>query len=181
MSAADTTTSPADETPTDWRDGRIIVHAPGPKGDLDLWTVNGDTGAREAIANTGFHETDARLSPDGRWLAYVSDESGQPDVYAMPQPRGPRVRVSFAGGTRPRWSRDGRAVFFLRGAQIMRADVSGSAFTTPRAVLDVPGVRDFDMAHRRDALIALVPAPNSTAASVSAIIDWQTLIPAVQP
>jgi Tol biopolymer transport system component len=180
MSAADETTS-VDETPTDWRDGRIIVHGPGPKGDLDVWSVNADSGAREAIADTGFNETDGRLPHDGRWLAYVSDESGQPDVYALPQPRGPRVRVSFAGGTRPRWSRDGRAVFFLRGSQIMRADMSGTGFTTPRAVVEVPGVRDFDIAHRRDALIALVPASNPTTASVSAIIDWQMLIPAVQP
>jgi tricorn protease-like protein len=173
--------SSADETPTDWRGDRIIVHAPGAKGDLDLWTVNERTGAREVIANNGFNETDGRLAPDGRWLAYVSDESGQPDVYAAPWPRGSRVRVSFAGGTRPRWSRDGRAVFFLRGTQIMRADMSGAAFTTPRQVLDVPDIRDFDVAHRRDALIALMPAPNSTAAYVSAIIDWETLLPAVRP
>lgn len=170
-----------DETPTDWRDGRIIVHAPGPKGDLDLWSVDENTGARQAIATTGFNESDARLSPDGRWLAYVSDESGQPDVYVLPQPRGPRLRVSFAGGSRPRWSRDGRAVFLLRGSQIMRADISGTGFTTPRALLDVPGVRDFDVAHRRDALIALVAAPASMAAPVSAVIDWQTLLPAIQP
>jgi len=173
--------SSADETPTDWRGDHIIVHAPGAKGDLDLWTVNERTGAREVIANNGFNETDGRLAPDGRWLAYVSDESGQPDVYAAPWPRGSRVRVSFAGGTRPRWSRDGRAVFFLRGTQIMRADMSGAAFTTPRQVLDVPDIRDFDVAHRRDALIALMPAPNSTAAYVSAIVDWETLLPAVQP
>jgi eukaryotic-like serine/threonine-protein kinase len=169
--------SSGDETPTDWRGDRIIVHAPGAKGDLDLWTVNADTGAREAIANTGFNESDGRLSPDGRWLAYVSDESGQPDVYALPWPRGPRVRVSLAGGTRPRWSRDGRAVFFLRGTQIMRADISGAAFTTPRPVLDVPDIRDFDVAHRRDAVIALLPAASSTTATTSVIVDWRTLVP----
>jgi eukaryotic-like serine/threonine-protein kinase len=173
--------SQTDETPTDWRDGRIIVQAPGPKGDLDLWSVNEHTGAREAIANTGFNETDARLSPDGRWLAYVSDESGQPDVYAAPWPRGPRARVSFAGGTRPRWSRDGRALLFLRGTQISRADLTGAAFTTPRPILDVPGVRDFDVAHRREAVLALLPEESSTRATASVIVDWQTLLPQVQP
>jgi Tol biopolymer transport system component len=173
--------SSSDETPTDWRDDRIIVHAPGTKGDLDVWTVNARTGAREVVANTGFNETDARLAPDGRWLAYVSDESGQPDVYAAPWPQGPRIRVSFAGGARPRWSRDGRALFFVRGSQVMRADVSKAGFTTPFQVLDVPGIRDFDMAHRRDALIAVVPAHDATPASVSAIVDWQTIVPAVQP
>ena len=173
--------SSTDETPTDWRNDRIIVHAPGARGDLDLLAVNERTGAREMIANTSFNESDGRLSPDGRWLAYVSDESGQPDVYATPWPRGPRVRVSFAGGTRPRWARDGRALLFMRRTQIMRADMSGAGFATPRQVLDIPGIRDFDVAHRRDALIALVPAPKSTAATVSAIVDWSTLAPSVRP
>jgi eukaryotic-like serine/threonine-protein kinase len=165
-----------DETPTDWRDRQIIVHAPGAKGDLDLWTVNENTGAREAIAKTRFNESDARLSPDGRWLAYVSDESGQPDVYAVPWPRGARARVSFAGGTRPRWSRDGRAVFFLRGSQLLRADLSGSAFTTPRQVLDVPGIRDFDVAHRRDAVLAVIPSASSASANASIVVDWRSLV-----
>lgn len=173
--------SSTDETPTDWRNDRVIVHAPGARGDLDLFAVNERTGAREMIANSSFNESDGRLSPDGRWLAYVSDESGQPDVYAAPWPRGPRVRVSFAGGTRPRWARDGRALIFMRRTQIMRADMSSGGFATPRQVLDVPGVLDFDVAHRRDALIALVPAPKSTAATVSAIVDWQTLAPSVRP
>ena len=168
--------SSADQTPTDWRGDQIIVHAPGARGDLDLFTVNERTGGREVIANTSFNETDGRLSSDGRWLAYVSDESGQPDVYAAPFPRGPRVRVSFAGGTRPRWSRDGRAVFFLRGTHIMRADVSSAGFTTPRDILDVPGIRDFDVAHRREAVLALLPAASSTAATTSVIVDWRTLV-----
>ena len=168
--------SAIDETPTDWRGDSIVVHAPGAKGDLDLWTVSERTGAREVIANTGFNETDGRLSPDGRWLAFVSDESGQPDVYASPFPRGSRVRVSFAGGTRPRWTRDGRAVLFLRGSQILRAEVSGAVFTTPRQVFDVPGIRDFDVAHRRDAVLAVLPAASSTRATTSVIVDWRTLV-----
>jgi dipeptidyl aminopeptidase/acylaminoacyl peptidase len=172
--------SSTDETPTDWRGDSMVVHGPGAKGDLDLWTVNERTGAREAIVNTGFSETDGRLSPDGRWLAYVSDESGQPDVYAAPWPRGPRARVSFAGGMRPRWTRDGRALLFLRGSRIMRADVSGTGFTTPRELLDVPGIRDFDVAHRRDAILALRPAASSTSATTSAIVDWRRLLPDVQ-
>ena len=168
--------STADETPTDWRDDRLIVHATGAKGDRDVWTVNVRTGTRESVASTGFNETDGRLSPDGRWLAYVSDESGEADIYATPWPRGTRVRVSFAGGTRPRWGRDGRALFFRRGAQIMRADLNASGFTTPRAEVDVPDVRDFDLAHRRDAVLALIPGPSSTTATTTAIVDWRSLV-----
>ena len=61
--------SEIDETPTDWRDDRVLAHAPGPAGDLDLWSIVPATGARETVASTRFNETDARLSPDGRWLA----------------------------------------------------------------------------------------------------------------
>jgi Tol biopolymer transport system component len=168
--------SGTEETPTDWRDDRILVHAPGAKGDLDLWTVDERTGAREAIVSTGFNETDARLSPDGRWLAYVSDESGQPDIYAMPWPRGARVRVSFAGGTRPRWGRSGRVLFFLRGQEIMRAEVSSSSFMTPRAVLDLPGIRDYDIAHRSERVLTLIPGPGTTTAAGAVVVDWQSLL-----
>src|SRR4029450_1669220 len=49
--------SSTDETPTDWRDDRIIVHAPGTRGDLDLFAVNESTGAREVIANTRFNDS----------------------------------------------------------------------------------------------------------------------------
>jgi Tol biopolymer transport system component len=163
------------DTPTDWRDNRIIVHGPGPKGDIDMWAVNDRTGERQSIAGSGFNETDGRLSPDARWLAYVSDESGQPDVYAAPWPRGPRVRVSFAGGTRPRWG-NGRTLFFLRGSQIMRTELSSSSFTTPRSVLDIPGVRDFDVSRRRDAVLALVPSAASMTTPPSVIVDWRSLM-----
>ena len=155
--------SSTDETPTDWRDDsassftrleRKAISISGPS------TSEPERG--KSIANTRFNETDGRLSPDGRWLAYVSDESGQPDVYAAPWPRGPRVRVSFAGGTRPRWTRDGRALLFLRGTRICAPICPESASPTPREVLDVPGIRDFDVAHRRDAVLALVPGAAST-------------------
>jgi Tol biopolymer transport system component len=182
--------SSTDETPTDWRSDRIIVHAPGPKGDLDLWSVNERTGARDVVANTPFNETDGRVSPDGRWLAYVSDESGESDIYATPWPRGARVRISFAGGTRPRWSRDGRSLLFLRGTQIMRADLSGSMFGTPRTAIDASSaaavwlgsdhvlsrIRDFDVAHRHDGIVALIDFPSPVEPTASFTVDWPSLV-----
>ena len=171
--------SPLDETPTDWHDGRVLFQAPDAKTGVDLWTLTLATGAREAIVKSAFNETDGRWSPDGQSIAYVSDESGSPEVYVVPA-RGARVRVSFAGGARPRWSRDGRALFFLRGSQVMRADAaepSHTRFVTPRPVIDVPGIRDFDVAHRRDALVALVPAQAASSLPVNAVIDWMSLVP----
>ena len=174
--------SKGDETPTDWRGNRVLAHAPGGRGDFDILSIDPATGARTPIVTSQFNDTDGRLSPDGRWLAYVSDESGAPDIYALPQPAGPRVRVSFAGGTRPRWDRTGRTLFFLRGSQIMATDlVSPATFSTSRVVLNVPGIRDFDVAHRRDGLIALLPAGATVSPAPVVLVDWMSALPRVEP
>ena len=179
--AADETVlqSPLDETPTDWQHGRIVFQAPDPRSGVDLWTLGRGNGAPEALVKSAFNQTDGRWSPDGRFLAYASDESGRPDVYALPTSGSSRVRVSFAGGTRPRWSRNSRTLFFVRGSQIMRSDVDDSRpprFGTPRPVLDVPGIRDFDVAHRRDAIVALLPSKPTATAPVTALVDWQSAV-----
>lgn len=64
---------------------------------------------------TDFNESMAQFSPDGHWIAYVSDESGQDEVYVRPYPPGPgRVTtVSRTRGTQPRWRRDGKELFFM--------------------------------------------------------------------
>ncbi len=66
------------------------------------------------LANDGFEEVTIALSPDERWLAYASNESGRFEVYLVPYPdvRGGRWQVSVAGGRSPRWARSGRELFF---------------------------------------------------------------------
>ena len=92
-----------------------------------------------AAVATGFNESAARLSPDGRWVAYVTDESGQEDVYVSGWPQGPRARVSQAGGSHPRWS--GTSLYFLRGDEVLRASRQPGAtpvFDVPQRVLTLP-------------------------------------------
>ena len=61
-----------------------------------------------------FNETNAQFSPDGRWIAYQSDESGRVEIYVQPFLRaGRKVRVSGSGGVQVRWRRDGKELFFL--------------------------------------------------------------------
>jgi serine/threonine-protein kinase len=64
-----------------------------------------------------YHERNAELSPDGRFMAYQSDESGRFEVYVRPFPNvdADRVQISNAGGAYPLWSRDGRELFYLEG------------------------------------------------------------------
>jgi len=172
--AQDETIVEGDATPTDWRGSGIVAQVADSTSGYDIVAFDQASHAKTTVAKSGFNDTDGRWSPDGRWLAYVSNESGQPDIYANRR-EGQRVRVSFGGGTRPRWSRDGGSLFFLRGSAIMRAALSdGTSFAPAVPVLDAPGIRDFDVAHRRDGLLALVPVASSAPATVSAIIDWQS-------
>jgi hypothetical protein len=172
----------ADATPSDWKDARIVAHTDGASSSYDIVSIDQARRTQETLVKSGFSNTDGRWSPDGQWLAYVSDEPGQSDVYANRR-AGSRARVSFGGGTRPRWSRDSRTLFFLRGSSIMRATItsdSPASFSPAVQVVDVPGIRDFDAAHRRDALLALVPVGTSVTAPVSVTVDWQSMIPMTQ-
>jgi eukaryotic-like serine/threonine-protein kinase len=101
----------------DWSpDGRTVMYVDrDPSKGSDIWTVNveGD-GEPIPLVQTRFNERGAQFSPNGRGIAYVSDESGRPEVYVQPYPGpGEKRRISSAGGMRPRWRRDGREIFYL--------------------------------------------------------------------
>jgi len=143
--------SGSDKVPTDWRGasiaGDLLFHAPGARGDTDLLVLDRATGTARPVAGSGFNESDGRWSPDGRWLAYVSDEFGQPDVFVQKWPGGGRVRVTAAGGSKPRWSADGDTLYFLRGEAITRVTVIDGdmpSVSAPAEVARVGAVRDFD-------------------------------------
>ena len=92
----------------------------------DLWMISlpGDSAGRRAVPliESPPNETDPRISPDGSWLAYTSDESGQPEVYVRAFPGlGDRIRVSAAGGAAPVWARDGRRLFYRENARLIAA------------------------------------------------------------
>ena len=171
----------ADATPTDWRGSEIVAYTTAGSSGADIVAIDAVSHARTTFVKSGFNDMDGRWSPDGAWIAYVSDESGRLDIYANRR-GGSRVRVSFAGGTQPRWGRDGRSIFFLRGSTIMRATLtpgSPAAFATATPVLDAPGIRDFDVAHQRDALLAIVPVGSASSVPVSVMVDWQSTMSSV--
>ena len=80
-----------------------------------LASMTGEPKPRPWLA-TRFNETNPQFSPDGRWLAYTSDESGKTEVYVRPFPGpGQKRLVSSEGGTEPRWRGDGREIFYRDG------------------------------------------------------------------
>jgi len=168
--------------PTDWRPGSgagVLFHAATTRGDTDLFVLDRSAGTSRTITSSRFNESDGRWSPAGRTLAYVSDEFGQPDVFVQAWPAGGRVRVSSAGGTHPRWARDGRTLFFLRGPEIVRVALTLDPLSAsaPATLATVPGLRDFDAAHRGDRLLAILPAQTAPAAEIRALVDWQSAVP----
>ena len=117
-----------DKVPQDWsRDARFLLYTvQDPQGGADLWAVplDADQVAAEnsartpgqpfPVAQSGFDEGQAKFSPDGQWIAYVSNETGRQEVYIQPFPDLSRKwQVSSGGGIHPRWRPDGGELFYL--------------------------------------------------------------------
>jgi len=119
---------PGAQWPSDWsRDGAMLVftNTSSPSTGSDLWMVPIDspTKARPFLA-TPFVEAGARLSPDGRWVAYTSNETGQSEVYVQSFPvPGHKVIISSGGGRDPAWRGDGRELFYWQGDRLMAAQL----------------------------------------------------------
>jgi Tol biopolymer transport system component len=114
-----------DQFPTDWLpDGSGVLVTEQAGGALDVLVQPTDGGPARPYAATGARESGARVSPDGRWVAYGSDETGGREVYVdgFPAP-GRRLRVSAGGGEHPVWGRDGRTLYYWQGDLLVAARV----------------------------------------------------------
>jgi serine/threonine-protein kinase len=107
------TTSERLQTPSTFsRDGQFLLFTEvAADTGTDIWVIGTDPQQRtaRAVVKTRFQEMSPQISPDGKWLAYNSVESGRQEVYVSPFPGpGGKIAISTEGGTEPRWSRDGR-------------------------------------------------------------------------
>jgi eukaryotic-like serine/threonine-protein kinase len=136
--------------PTDWSpDGRFLVvnvHD-------DIWSVPiHENEPPHPLVEGPYKEWDARVPPDGRWISYVSDESGRPEVYAQSLTDSPRRALISRGGDQPVWARDGRALFYVSLAHEfhrvpVRYDSTGYPIVGVAVKLPLPplGVRHLDI------------------------------------
>jgi Tol biopolymer transport system component len=113
-------------TPAAWSDGDelILVRALGPSSDYDIVAISADgSGEVRDVVATPADEYDAALSPNGRWLAYTSDRTDEPEIWVKGYPDGGPIRISHNGGHEPIWSPDGQELFYLQGNTMMSVSV----------------------------------------------------------
>jgi Tol biopolymer transport system component len=121
--------------------------------------------------------TSARLSPDGRWMAYTSIQSGRPDVFiqSFPTP-GPKIQVTERGGDAPVWSRNGRELFYVAAGKLVGVPMTFPSGTPvagqPAVLFDVPNSTDYDTAADGRFLFS-VPVANHTPLAI-VTLNWKT-------
>jgi eukaryotic-like serine/threonine-protein kinase len=105
-------------------DGQLIAGG-GAGGAGDLSVLRRGDGKPQVLLQTPFGEGAAMFSPDGRWLAYSSNESGSSEIYLQSYPGpGGKWQISAEGGTEPMWNRNGRELFYRTGNRMMAVDIA---------------------------------------------------------
>ena len=165
--------------PQDWSgDGRHLLYRVQTAMGADLWALP-LSGERKpfSVTQTSFSESGARFSPDSRSIAYASDETGQNEIYVQPFPGGgPKQRVSASGGTIPRWSQDGRELFYLApDRRLMVASIAtrGSSLEMgpPRALFTLSTTSGYEPSP--DGQRFLVTTVVSAAPPIVVILNWK--------
>jgi Tol biopolymer transport system component len=173
--------------PTDWTpDGRQILYRSGSaNANLELWLSSVDGSNAAPFIKASYGVSNGRFSPDGRFVAYASNESGRWEIYVVPFPGpGGDWKVSTDGGSEPVWSRDGRELFFLTADNhLMAVPVRLSpAFDAgppkalflvrrrePIATLDM---FSYDVAADGQRFLVNTDAGEATAAPLTVVLDW---------
>ena len=166
----------------DWtRDGRYIVFGSfNPAGNMDLWLLplEGDQKPRPYLRDPWW-ERSARVSPDGRWLAYSSIETGQPEVYVQSFPHpGRKVRVSLHGGDYPMWSKGGKELLYSEGNAMIAVAVEGDMELrpgSPRRLFSLSGyTTGLDVIAKGDGFLVST-ATEIRPRDIRIIINWRAL------
>jgi predicted Ser/Thr protein kinase len=161
----------------DWSaDGSLLSYNVQPPGESNIWllAMNGTDRTPSAFHATRFIEQQSTFSPDGKFLAYRSNDSGRFEVVVQSlKPGGGRWQVSTHGGSEPRWRRDGKELFYIEGNLLMAVDVAIRGDTlsagVPHRLFDVPPSGQ----HRN----RLVVTPEQQQAQVPVVvINWPRLL-----
>ena len=161
-------------------DGTIIFMERQPATGNDLLTLSPD-GRVSPLVVTPFNEGSASISPDGRFVAYASDDSGHDEVYVIPASgKGTRMTVSLDGGTGPVWSRDGHQLFYRAGDNLVSVQVRLTPQLTLGArqtLLDLSAydsgyLHEFDVSADGQRFLLIRTAPESRPTRLDLVLNW---------
>ena len=168
-------------------DGRTLLFFERPdRGAFDLWTLPlAGGGAPRLFLTAAFASDEARFSPDGRFVAIASAESGRPEVYVVPYPGpGEKTRVSSGGAEIVRWSRDGRELLYLGAdGRLMAAPVRtlpSLQIGEPKPLFDLkgrPNWQSFDVSADGKRFLAIVPEIRGDREPLSVVVNWPAEAP----
>jgi dipeptidyl aminopeptidase/acylaminoacyl peptidase len=167
----------------DWSaDGRSVVYIDrDPDTWQDLWRFPLDGDRRPVpLVRTRFKEVDAQFSPDGRWIAYASDESGRYEVYIQPFPgSGEKRRISDSGGRTPRWRGDGREIYYVDLAaepgliSVPLDPANPDLMVAPRPLFRVSShVRHYDVTSDGQRFLINYEAEAGTGSVAHVVVNW---------
>jgi dipeptidyl aminopeptidase/acylaminoacyl peptidase len=173
-----------ERVPESWSpDGELLAFTEiHPEKGQDVWLFDARSAAARPFANSAYKENQARFSRDGRWLAYVSNESGRDEVYLQPvDGDGARVQVSIDGGFSPLWAPNGKELFFVQQNSLMQVAIDwrgpGPDITRPQKLLDGHYVWDrfgnFDITPDGQRFVFVRRTDDSDpAATLRVLINW---------
>ena len=191
--------SPAAEYAQDWsRDGRFLLFStggplPGQRtvnNAMDLAVLDLQTAKPQPYLSTRFNESQGRFSPDGRFVAYMSNATGQNEVYVQtfPDPEGGKWMISRAGGVQPRWRRDGRELFFISAdSKMMAVDIAATPVFSPgipKVLFDAPiwgggqtnNVTRYDVSADGQRFIVNAAPPERRTAPITVVLNWEGIL-----
>jgi Tol biopolymer transport system component len=178
--------SPSVKRPTDWSSNFILYEEDDSKNQADLWVLplSGERKPRPYL-RTPFAEQQARFSPDGKWVAYVSNDTGQSEVNVQSFPEGGgKWQVSTNGGVTPRWRRDGRELFYLAfDRKIMSVEVktTGTTFdhATAKPLFEAPvdavntaATNRYDVSANGQRFLVNASLENNNPTSITVVVNW---------
>jgi hypothetical protein len=175
------------DNPLDWSsDGRMLIPFFDSSTSADLWLMplDGDK-QRVPLPQTGSRwGAQAQISPDGRWLAYASNESGRYDVYVRPFPSGDgKWLITPSGGSEPSWRRDGKEMYYLavdgslmavsvKTSPTFQASSPARLFETKMSTLVNTSITRNQYVASADGQRFIVNQPIGNQASIVVVADW---------
>ena len=146
-------------------EGGLLYDAFGEEKERGIWLLPAGGKSRPQQLIGGSAPREPMVSPDGRWLAYSSGETGTLEVYIQKYPQlGHRQQVSAGGGRWPVWSRDGREIFYRKGDAFYAARFEGGdepKIGAPQFLFEKAGIRGYDVAPDGKGFFAVYETPDS--------------------